>query len=249
MNERNFNASNEEEAADRPPAYPQTGVASTCRAFREYEAIFRLEKADLLRGPVLDVAAGASSFTSHVRGMGGIAVAVDPFYYGLTEQVIAEAEKEIDVSSAKLAANASYYDWSYYGSPEQHRELRKRSLAAFAEDYRGKGARERYIAAALPNLPFADETFSLIVCSHFLFLYADSFDETFHAAAIDEMLRVLKSGGQLLIYPIITLKWEEITYLAPLLERVSGVAKATLEPTGLPFVPRSSSLLRLVKRG
>lgn len=233
----------------KPPAYPQTGVANTCRAFKEYEAMFRLTEADWLAGPVLDVAGGGSSFTAHLRGIGVEAYAADPFYAGLTEQVIVGAEKEIEVSSAKIAAAAGSFDWSFYGSPEQHRSLREESLRRFADDFRSEGARERYVAAALPNLPFADNFFSLVVCSHFLFLYADSFDESFHTAAIEELLRVLKPGGQLRIYPLVTLKWEPIPYLPNLIDRVAGTAEAELIPTGLPFTPTPSSLLRLVKRG
>ncbi|WP_027088129.1 class I SAM-dependent methyltransferase [Cohnella panacarvi] len=233
----------------KPPAYPQTGVANTCRAFKEYEAMFRLTEADWQAGPVLDVAGGGSSFTAHLRGIGVDAYAADPFYAGLTEQVIADAEKEIEVSSAKIAANANAYDWSFYGSPEQHRKLREQSLRRFAEDFRSEGARERYVAAALPSLPFEDGFFSLAVCSHFLFLYADAFDERFHTAAIEELLRVLKPGGQLRIYPLVTLKWEPIPYLPKLIDRVAGLAEAELVPTGLPFTPTPSSLLRLVKLG
>lgn len=233
----------------KPPAYPQTGVANTCRAFKEYEAMFRLTEADWLAGPVLDVAGGGSSFTAHLRGIGIEAYAADPFYAGLTEQVIADAEKEIEVSSAKIAASAGSYDWSFYGSPEQHRKLREQSLMRFAEDFRSEGARERYVAASLPSLPFADNAFSLVVCSHFLFLYADAFDERFHTAAIEELLRVLKPGGQLRIYPLVTLKWEPIPYLPKLIDRVAGRAKTELIPTGLPFTPTRSSLLRLVKLG
>ncbi|MFC5531984.1 class I SAM-dependent methyltransferase [Cohnella yongneupensis] len=245
----NNNGVNKGADVGAPPAYPQTGVASTCRAYREYEAMFRLEEGDLRAGTVLDVAGGASSFTAHLRTLGIEAFAVDPFYEGVTEQVIADAEKEIEVSSAKIAANAASFDWSFYGSPEQHRQLREQSLQRFAADFRMEGGRKRYISAALPNLPFADDTFSLVVCSHFLFLYADSFDERFHAAAIDEILRVLKPGGQLRIYPLVSLKWEEISYLDRLIDGVSGKARATLISTGLPFTPRPSSLLRLVKMG
>lgn len=245
-NEFNDKTTNE---ADHPPAYPQTGVANTCRAFKEYEAMFRLDEADLRAGSVLDVAGGGSSFTAHLRGMGIDAYAADPFYAGVTEQVIAEAEKEIEISSAKIAANAASFDWSFYGSPEQHRKLRERSLKLFAEDFRREGAQERYIPAALPNLPFADDSFSLVVCSHFLFLYADAFDERFHEAAIDELLRVLKPEGQLRIYPLVSLKWEPVAYLPDLIERLKGRAEAEFIPTGLPFTPRPSSLLRLAKLG
>lgn len=232
----------------KPPEYPQTGVASTARAFREYEAMFRLEEADLRAGAVLDVAGGASEFTATLRGMGVRAVAADPFYAGLTERVIAEAEREIEVSEAKVAALAPHYDWSFYGSPEEHRRLREQSLERFAADFRQDVARERYVAASLPNLPFADGEFSLVVCSHFLFLYADAFDEAFHVAAVRELLRVTKPGGQLRAYPLVSLKWEPVPYLQELIEGLKNVAEAELIETGLPFSPVPSPVLKLVKR-
>lgn len=231
----------------KPAAYPQVGVASTSRSFEEYCAMFNLQDNVLINGPVLDVAGGASSFTSQLQARGVKAMAVDPFYKGLTEDVIAAAHKEIEVSSAKLAANSGAYDWSYYGSPELHRENRERSLALFAEDFRSQDASNRYYCASLPDLPFEDNTFGLVVCSHFLFLYADSFGEKFHADSIAEMLRVLKPGGELRLYPLISLKWEECPYIPQLLQQLKGAAEVEYIATGLPFMPVPSSLLRLVK--
>ncbi|TVY00451.1 class I SAM-dependent methyltransferase [Cohnella terricola] len=229
------------------PAYPQTGVASTCRSFDEYRAMFRLEDEILRRGPVLDVAGGASSFTAQLDAMGIPAVAVDPFYDGLSEQVIADGYKEIEVSSAKIAAMANSYDWSFYGSPENHRRIRESSMDLFAEHFRNETTRSRYYAASLPNLPFEDDTFQLAVCSHFLFLYSDAFDKRFHAAAIAELLRVLRPGGELRIYPLITLKWEEPSFLNELLEELKGVAQVEFLTSYLPFTPAKSPLLRLEK--
>jgi len=229
------------------PAYPQTGVASTCRSFDEYRAMFRLEDEVLRRGPVLDVAGGASSFTAQLDAMGIQAVAADPFYDGLSEQVIAGGYKEIEVSSAKIAAMANSYDWSFYGSPENHRRIRERSMDLFAEHFRNETTRSKYYAASLPKLPFEDHTFDLAVCSHFLFLYADTFDKRFHTAAIAELLRVLRPGGQLRIYPLVTLKWEEPPFLNELLEELKGCARVELMSSDLPFTPVQSPLLRLEK--
>lgn len=235
------------ENTSKPTAYPQVGVASTCRSFEEYCAMFMLGDKDWTDGPVLDVAGGASSFTSQLRARGVEAFAADPFYEGLTEDVISRAHKEIEVSSAKLAANAGAYDWSFYGSPEQHRDARERSLALFAEDFRKPDANSRYYTASVPHLPFKDDTFEIVVCSHFLFLYADSFGEQFHADSLEELLRVLKPGGELRIYPLVSLKWEECPFLPRLLDEINGVAEIEYLSTGLPFMPVPSPLLRLVK--
>lgn len=230
-----------------PPAYPQVGVASTCRSYEEYCAMFKLADTDWKQGPVLDVAGGASSFTAQLNAMGVPAFAADPFYAGLTEDVIAAANKEIDTSSAKIAANAGAFDWSFYGTPELHRRHREQSMALFTEDFRREDAGSRYYSASLPNLPFESNTFEMVVCSHFLFLYADSFDEAFHAAAIAELIRVLKPGGELLIYPLVTLKWEVCPFIPSLLEGLQGQVLVEYIMTGLPFMPVPSSLLRLVK--
>ncbi len=235
------------ENKSKPTAYPQTGVASTCRSFEEYCAMFKMVETDWRRGPVLDVAGGASSFTAELNARGVPAFAVDPFYKGLTEDVIAAAHREIEVSSAKLAALADNYNWGFYGSPEQHRYIRERSLALFSEDFRRADADIRYIPAALPNLPFANDTFGLVTCSHFLFLYSDTFGETFHAASITELIRVLKPGGELRIYPLVTLKWEECPFIPNILRELHDVAEMEYLPTCLPFMPVQSSLLRLVK--
>ncbi|WP_372635857.1 class I SAM-dependent methyltransferase [Cohnella sp.] len=229
------------------PAYPQTGVASTCRSFDEYCAMFRLKPADL-KGPVLDVAGGASSFTANLHAKGVRAMAADPFYEGLTDEIIATGYKEIEVASAKIAAMVASFDWSYYGSPERQREIRERSMALFAEDFRREDAWTRYFAAALPSLPFEDDTFELALCSHFLFLYADTFDERFHAAALRELIRVLRPGGELRIYPLVTLKWEKYPYMERVLGELEEIASHEFLPAGLPFTPVRSPLLKLVKK-
>ncbi|MBW5445003.1 methyltransferase domain-containing protein [Cohnella sp. CFH 77786] len=237
------------ENAGKPEAYPQTGVANTCRSYREYMDMFGLEEEDLNDGPVLDVAGGASSFTAQLRGMGIPAVAADPFYGRRTEDVLADARTEIEVSSAKIAAAAASFDWGYYGSPQRHREMRENSFALFAADYVREDARPRYVAASLPRLPFADGTFRLALCSHFLFLYADAFGETFHREALAELLRVVRPGGEVRVYPLVSLRWESSPYLPALLSSLERLADVGTVPTRLPFTPVRSEVLRLVKIG
>ncbi|MBB6673891.1 class I SAM-dependent methyltransferase [Cohnella nanjingensis] len=230
------------------PAYPQSGVASTCRSYDEYLQMFNLTEERLREGPVLDAAGGASSFTAALCALGLDARAADPFYGGDREAVISAAEAEIGVSSAKLEANRAFYDWSYYGSPERHRALREASCARFAGHFRSDEGNGRYAAAALPNLPYADGTFSLALCSHFLFLYADQFGPEFHEAALRELLRVVKPGGEVRIYPLISLRWEPYAHLPGLLEALGELAEASEMPGRLPFVPVQSPVLRLVRR-
>jgi len=210
--------------------------------------MFALEESRLSEGSVLDVAGGASSFVARLREMGLRAMAADPFYEGDRETILAAAAKEVEVSSSKIKSMKDVYDWSYYGSPERHQALREESLGRFAADFRSEDAGSRYVAASLPNLPFADGEFSTVVCSHFLFLYGDRFDEAFHRSSLEEMLRVTQSGGEVRIYPLVDLNWKICPYIQNIMAWVNPAADAELVPSRLPFIPKPSPVLVLRKR-
>ena len=59
---------------------------------------------------------------------------------------------------------------------------------------------ETYVAGALPDLPFAANTFDLALCSHLLFTWADVFDEEWHLQALRELLRV---AAQVRVFPLV----------------------------------------------
>ncbi|WP_159881353.1 methyltransferase domain-containing protein [Paenibacillus puerhi] len=227
--------------------YEQIGVAMTCRSFEEYVRMFALET-DLLRksGPILDVAAGASSFVAEACGRGYQAVAADPMYALEPEAIYEHGSKEIAISTAKLGAIKEQCDWSYYGSIDRHRANREASLERFIAHYRVSQDSGVYAQAMLPSLPYPDESFSLVLVSHFLFLYEGQFDLTFHRNALRELLRVCRKDGEIRIYPIFTLKWERYPYLAELLDELGeeGVRSRIVE-SKLPFIPGSKEVLRL----
>jgi hypothetical protein len=226
--------------------YEQAGVAMTCRSFKEYERMFNLTEAELKAGPILDVAAGGSSFTAEACRLGYRATAVDPRYGAETEAWIAEATAEIDTSTAKLTQLQGELDWSYYGSPEQHKAGRIRSIQLFAEDVKAAGHTTRYAAGRLPALDFADHAFSLVLCSHFLFLYAEQFGAEFHQQAVFELMRICKPGGQVRIYPLLTLGWEPYPFLDELIRAIEALgARAELVRSSLPFIPGSDKMLRI----
>ncbi|MBO9604345.1 MAG: class I SAM-dependent methyltransferase [Paenibacillaceae bacterium] len=225
--------------------YEQTGVAMTCRSFEEYVAMFALDEAEL-KGPLLDVAGGASSFVATARQRGVAAFAADPLYAMAAADIEAYGAEEIAVSTAKLAAIRERFDWSYYGSLERHEANRRQSLQLFCDDYRSPDARAAYVPASLPHLPYADGTFAMVTCSHFLFLYADQFDDAFHRAALVELMRVCKPGGEVRVYPLRSLRWMPYAGMDELLAFVRGSgADVRLLASRLPFIPGSSELLAI----
>ncbi len=229
------------------PFYEQQGVAMTCRSFEEYVKMFALHQEVLRGGPILDVAAGASSFVAEASARGMQAIAVDPMYELEPDDIIQSGLREIEVSTGKLAGLQEHFDWTYYKSLDNHRSLREASLHRFARDYQEAGS-ARYIAARLPELPLPDEHFGLVLCSHFLFLYGEQFDYDFHKRAVEELLRVCRAGGQVLIYPIRTLKFERYSHMDELIDAcAAGGATARLLPTQLPFIPSSTEVLALTR--
>lgn len=226
--------------------YAQSGVAMTCRSFEEYKEMFMLEQDLLGNGAILDVAAGASSFTAELQQRGYKAVAVDPLYKLSTEKIGQLGREEIIIASQKLSKNKNLFIWNNYNSVDQHDEIRIGSLKQFLESYRLDKNKETYIAATLPSLPFDDHTFSLVFCNHFLFLYQEQFDFTFHVNAIQEMLRVTEKGGSICIYPLVGFKDELYPHLNELIETITknGV-HAKLADTNFRFLPSATHFLKI----
>jgi hypothetical protein len=228
--------------------YEQVGVAMTCRSFAEYEKMFALGNVVLQNSAMLDVAGGASSFVAEACVRGIKAQAVDPLYEMDTEAIYAHGIKEIELSTEKLSRIESSFDWSYYGNLDNHKKLREQSLLQFIEDYRNQRGTGRYTSALLPQLPYEDGQFSLVLCSHFLFLYHEQFDYGFHLEAVKELLRVCAVGGQVRIYPLRSLQWDYYPHLEPLMAAMEQRgAWPELLASELPFIPGSSELLCITK--
>lgn len=227
--------------------YEQVGVAMTCRGFAEYQAMFQLKEEELAAGPILDVAGGGSSFTAEASGKGYDATAADPRYAGNIGAWVEEAREEIEVSTAKLDGLKERFDWSYYGSLENHYGGRVKSLALFEEHVASAEGERRYVGGSLPELPFEDNRFSVVLCSHFLFLYAEQFGYEFHEAAIRELMRVCKPGGTIRVYPLLSLKWEPYEKLNELMEVVRKAGGTPeIRESALPFIPGSDRMLNIV---
>ncbi|MGB5596085.1 MAG: hypothetical protein WBM62_18915, partial [Crocosphaera sp.] len=80
------------------------------------------------------------------------------------------------------------------------------ALKKFAEDYPVGRKENRYIQAQLPNLPFPDNNFYLVLSGYLLFCYPKldnkdyQFDYQFHVHAVKELLRVSKK--EVRIFPV-----------------------------------------------
>ena len=83
--------------------------------------------------------------------------------------------------------------------PDDHLAQRLAAAEVFAA---GVAARpDRHVAGALPDLPFADASFDLALCSHLLFTYDDRFDAAWHLAALVDLVRV---AAQVRVFPLVS---------------------------------------------
>ncbi|MFD2613261.1 class I SAM-dependent methyltransferase [Paenibacillus gansuensis] len=229
-----------------PIGYEQAGYAMTCRSYDEYVRMFDLDESALQGADVLDIAAGASSFTAEACQRGVRSVAADPLYGGTAQELVLRGREEIKVSTAKIERTAGQFDWTFYGNPSMHKDRRELALERFADDFQHRP--DRYIAASLPTLPFEDESFDLVLCSHFLFLYGTQLDAEFHRQALKELLRVCRRGGDLKIYPLVNLLFQPYPDLGIVLQEVNrdGVS-VQQRMSRLPFIPGSDQYLCISK--
>ncbi|MNR02762.1 Methyltransferase domain protein [compost metagenome] len=156
--------------------------------------------------------------------------------------------QEIELVAAKMAKLTDVYDWTFYGSVEQHRAGRLEALQRFIDDYSSSEGAARYHTASLPSLPFQAESFDLVMCSHFLFLYEEQFDYAFHLSALRELLRVCKRGGEVRVYPLLNFRTVEYTRLQDLIVEIEkeGFSVQRREAS-LPFLPNSHQFLSIKK--
>ena len=174
-------------------------IAFYGRTAEEYRQFFGVTAQSAHGKKLLDCAAGSASFTAELGAMGADVTACDPQY---DKRGIALADKgncDIDYMLGQMKKDYGQFDWSYYGDLENRAAYARRSLATFVTDF--KNHPERYVSGSLPQLPFNDEAFDLVLSSHFLFVYADRLDARFHIAAVRELLRVARK--EVRIYPLV----------------------------------------------
>ena len=161
--------------------------------------MFDLSIEDLVNGKILDCAAGASSFTAEMSKRGYEVMALDILYDEDPDVLCDKYQEHMKVLIEGLASVDSFI-WNFFPNIEDLKEKRDEACREFIEDYR-KNMASHYIKADLTNLPFPDNTFSMVLCSHLLFIYDHRLDYKFHLKTIEEMIRV--SSNEVRIYPLV----------------------------------------------
>lgn len=171
------------------------------RSFDEYRRMFAMTD-DELRLRIVGCGDGPASFNAEATRRGAKVVSCDPIYRWEAADIRDRIASTYDDILDQTRCHAEEFVWSSIRSVEELGQVRMAAMQAFLDDYASGKVEGRYVEAELPTLPFADASFDLGLCSHFLFLYTTQLGEVFHRSAILEMCRV---ATEVRIFPLLAL--------------------------------------------
>ena len=197
----------------KPPWDRIKGPIFIGRTWLEYLKMFDLSSEELAGGKILDCAAGASSFTAEMSKRGFDVTAVDILYNEDPDVLCDKCRYHMKILVEGLGS-VDHFVWSFFKDLEDLKDQRNQACREFIIDYRNQMGR-KYIAADLTRLPFEDNRFSMVLCSHLLFIYDHRLDYEFHLNSIKEMLRV--TSRELRIYPLVKNKGIKSEFIEPII--------------------------------
>ena len=187
------------------------------RSLDEYIKMFDLTNADLTQR-ILGVGDGPASFNAEATQSGYTITSIDPLYQFSGDEILARFNAVVDDIIDQVKASPNDWNWSYHHSPENLLANRVQAIHTFIGDYDAGKAERRYLVEALPALSFANQTYDLALCSHFLFLYSEQLDYQFHLASLQEMLRV---SQEVRLFPLLNLMRQRSPHLDPILQTLT----------------------------
>ncbi len=185
------------------------------RNLEEYQNMFQLSKKDL-QSKILGCGDGPSSFNFEVTKLNGNITSIDPIYQFTKDAIQKRIDETSQVVSEQLKQNQNDFVWKNIENVDELINIRLTAMSNFIKDYESGKNEKRYIHNELPKLSFENDSFDLVLSSHFLFLYSEHFDLQFHIDSILEMCRISKK--EVKIFPLLNLKNEKSEYLAPILK-------------------------------
>jgi len=207
--------------------------------------MFALTGADL-GGRILGCGDGPASFNAEATRQGSDIVSCDPLYRFGAAQIRQRIDETAPEVLEQARQNAHEFVWDEaIPDLDALKRVRMRAMSAFLADYETGRVQGRYLDAGLPSLPFADGAFDLALCSHFLFLYSQQLDESFHLRSMRDLCRVARDVR---IFPLVALGGQPSPHLGAVREALSRDGwHASIEPVPYEFQRGGNEMLR-VKR-
>ena len=204
--------------------------------------MFDLSPADL-RGRILGCGDGPASFNAEATARGCRVTSCDPIYSLRGDLIRGRFDECAGPLMLQVRAMPEHYVWTYHRDPDGLLRNRRAAMDRFVAAYASGPARGRYVAAALPALPFADGVFDLAVVSHLLFLYSVLLDLTFHERSIRELCRVAR---EVRIFPLVSLDCAPSPHVGPVSAALEECGFAVeVVPVDYEFVRGANRMMRI----
>lgn len=197
------------------------------RTWKECLGMYALDEETLAGKRILDCPGGPDALVAEGIARGLDICAVDP-QYAFEPDILEERGRTEIIDSMKKWQEDPAQALEEKQADEFTR-LKLEALESFIAAYRSH--RGQFIDASLPNLPFDDDSFDLVLSGHFLFLYAsidhgglmshDQIDLDFHLKAVRELVRV---GREVRIFPTFatTGPARRQPYVEPVMEAIAA---------------------------
>src|SRR5688572_17887037 len=214
------------------------------RSFDEYRRMFALTDEDLDRR-IIGCADGPAAFNATMHRRGRRVVSCDPLYAFSADQIRSRIAQTTPKLIALARESAGRFVWDQIDSPEAMGRVRMAAMEEFLADYDAGRRVGRYLDQSLPALEFAEGSFDLALCSHFLLLYSDELSAEFHRDAVIEMCRVALEAR---IFPLLDMRGERSGHLPGLIDelRSSGLC-TTVERVNYEFQRGGNEMLRVTR--
>ncbi len=210
------------------------------RSFDEYRDMFSLSADDLDRR-ILGCGDGPASFNTELTRRGGKIVSADPLYQFSRDEIAQRIDATYDEILQLARLNQNQFIWDSIKSIDDLGRIRRQAMDAFLDDYQ-QGS-ERYVNAALPDLPFEDGAFELGLCSHYLFLYSEQHSLEFHVQSLKELARVCREAR---VFPLLELGSRKSRHLESALEFLENEGyKCGVETVSYEFQRGGNQTLRI----
>jgi hypothetical protein len=212
--------------------YAIDDIAFIGRTTSEYERLFDLDLSAWTDESILDCPGGACAFVAEANERGVEAVAADLLYDTPPEELRERCENDIDTAIAGFDGVEDQFVWSFYDDVADVRAHWTAACERFIEDYADQHGADRYVPARLPELPFGDDSFSLVLSAHLMFLYMDDLSHEFHEDSLLELARV--ASEEVRVYPLVRFDGKRYPRLDDLRETLAETGYDT-EIRSVPF--------------
>ena len=213
------------------------------RNLGEYQKMFLLSAHDL-KSKILGCGDGPSSFNQELNLVGIKHISVDPIYQFTKDEIQERIQNTSEIVSEQLRLNHKDFIWNDIKDVDELVDIRLSAMNSFLDDFDGGKKEGRYVYEVLPNLTFEENSFDLVLSSHFLFLYSDNFDLKFHIDSILQMCKISKK--EVRIFPLVDLNNKRSKHLEPLIKILNEKAyKTEIVKTNYEFQKGASEMLRI----